>query len=78
MSFMGCATKREVRVDPPREPIPKSYFTNLPECEWEGDKTYEGLIRYAKEQSKCVSRYQQKLDQIKRWDDEQQKSYEKQ
>ena len=74
-SFTGCAPTRDVRVDPPREPIPQSYVTGLPECEWDGDRTYEGLIRFAKEQSHCIGRYRKTLEQIKRWDAQQQKNY---
>ena len=57
-----------MQIHPARQAIPEQYFAEVSGCEWDGDKTYEGLVRYAKQQSQCVQAYKKQLEQIRQWE----------
>jgi len=45
--------------------------------EWNGDRTYSGLVEYIKELQLCVEKYGNSTDQLKIWNEKQKKLIEK-
>lgn len=68
ISFLGCSSipRIEFKVIE-SDPIPLSYF-ELPDCNWDGDETYQGMIEYIKLLQKCLEKEKMLINQIKQWE----------
>jgi hypothetical protein len=66
---MGCSSIQP-RIDVKileYETIPPSYFVG-PECTWDGDISYGGLINEVKMLQHCIEELRTKLRQIAEWE----------
>jgi hypothetical protein len=55
--------------------VPSVYFEKYL-YEWNGDKTYNGLVEYVKGLQLCIEKYGSSTDQLKIWNENQKKSIE--
>jgi hypothetical protein len=55
-------------------PIPAEFTTPVAGCDYRGETTYGGMVKYTQRLRHCIVLYEEKLDGLKQWEIEQRRA----
>jgi hypothetical protein len=77
MIFSGCGANKHTVKELEPQKIPSAYTSKIQDCDWDGDKTYQGLVNYVKKVQHCLKEYEHRITKIVEWERDQQEAVQK-